>query len=129
MKMIPTEAQEMMALFRWARLKRIDGVCIGDYMIHIPNGGSRHKLEAKNLKAQGVKAGVSDIFLAIPRWDYAGLWLEMKRRGGLGKVTDKQREWLTRMNLTGYKTHIACGWEQASECILDYLGDIDVKRP
>ena len=25
----------------------------------VPNGGSRHKIEAKNLKKQGVRAGVS----------------------------------------------------------------------
>ncbi len=45
----------------------------------IPNGGKRNPVEAARLKKQGVKAGVSDIFVAYPENPYHGLWIELKR--------------------------------------------------
>ncbi|WP_289227286.1 VRR-NUC domain-containing protein, partial [Parabacteroides goldsteinii] len=33
----------------------------------VPNGGSRHKIEAANMKRQGVKRGVADVILQIPK--------------------------------------------------------------
>ena len=33
----------------------------------VPNGGSRHVREAANLKRQGVKPGVSDVIVLIPK--------------------------------------------------------------
>ena len=42
-------------------------------LFHIPNGGSRNKAEAANLKAQGVKPGVPDLCLPVARCGYHGL--------------------------------------------------------
>ena len=36
----------------------------------IPNGGKRHIGTARKLKAEGVRSGVPDIFLACPRMPY-----------------------------------------------------------
>ena len=44
----------------------------------VPNGGSRHKIEAANMKRQGVKRGVADVILQIPKKGYASLCLEFK---------------------------------------------------
>ena len=44
----------------------------------VPNGGSRNIIEAKNLKAQGVKRGVADVMLQIPKKGFASLILEFK---------------------------------------------------
>lgn len=44
----------------------------------VPNGGSRNKIEAKNMKCQGVKRGVADVILQIPKKGYASLCLEFK---------------------------------------------------
>ncbi|WP_370522979.1 VRR-NUC domain-containing protein [Dysgonomonas sp. HDW5B] len=44
----------------------------------VPNGGSRNIIEAKNLKAQGVKSGVSDVLLLIPKKGYSCLCIEFK---------------------------------------------------
>ena len=41
----------------------------------VPNGGSRHKIEAANMKRQGVKRGVADVILQIPKKGYASLCL------------------------------------------------------
>lgn len=127
-KLIPTEEQEHLALMQWARLHPI----CKDYLIHIPNGGYRHKGEAKKLKAMGVKAGVSDFFLAYPvtyrisneRFTpLNGLWLELKRSTASAKATTAQLEWLYSMQNRGYGVNIAYGWEQAKQIIEYYLGE------
>lgn len=47
-------------------------------LLAVPNGGSRNIIEAKNLKAQGVKSGVSDVLLLIPKKGYSSLCMEFK---------------------------------------------------
>ena len=51
---IPTEAEEQIALFEWARLQtgRFPELAL---LYHVPNGGSRNKIEAARLRAQGVR--------------------------------------------------------------------------
>lgn len=46
----------------------------------VPNGGSRHMLEAVNLKATGVLAGVPDLVVLDHRGQ--ALFLEVKKPGG-----------------------------------------------
>lgn len=55
------EADQQRKLFQWTTFIRAKHPEI-DLMFHIPNGGSRNKLEAANLKKQGVKAGVRICF-------------------------------------------------------------------
>jgi hypothetical protein len=54
----------------------------------IPNGGHRHRLTAKKLKAEGVVSGVSDLFLAVPSGGSHGLFIEMKVKPN--RPTDNQ---------------------------------------
>lgn len=68
----------------------------------------------------GVKSGVPDIFLPVPRGGFHGLWIEMKRVRS-GRVTPAQKDWVERLNGQGYAAHICYGWEQASKLILDYI--------
>ena len=42
---------------------------------HIPNGGSRDVVEAAHMKRQGVKSGVPDLHLPVPRGGYASLYI------------------------------------------------------
>lgn len=115
---IPTEEQEHLALIQWVILHPI----CRKYLIHIPNGGSRNIIEAAKLKKMGVKAGVSDLFLAYPNGIYYGLWIELKRRKG-GILTKGQRDWLYIMQAVGYSTVVAYGWEEAKEMITEYLNE------
>jgi hypothetical protein len=73
-----TEIQHHIGLMSWAKTQPI----LDEYLIHIPNGGYRHPLEALKLKKMGVKAGVSDLFLAYPNPNYHGLWIELKSEKG-----------------------------------------------
>lgn len=58
------EADQQRKLFQWTTFIRVKYPEI-DLMFHIPNGGSRNKLEAANLKKQGVKAGCRICFCRL----------------------------------------------------------------
>jgi len=89
-------------------------------MFHIPNGGSRHKVEARKLKEQGVKAGVPDVCLPVARGGYHGLYVELKRIKG-GKVSSDQQDWIKALAAEGYMAVVCRGWNEAAEAILKYL--------
>ena len=61
----PTESQEQKSLFKWWRVYSRHAPHL--VMYHIPNGGRRDAITGARLKAEGVVAGVPDIFLAVPR--------------------------------------------------------------
>lgn len=116
---VPTESVEQIELFRWAAWQ------MGAYpelerLYHIPNGGHRHKATAGRLKAEGVKAGVPDVCLPVPRGGFHGLYIEMKRLRG-NDTTPDQDGWLEFLTKQGYSTAVCRGWEAASKVILDYL--------
>jgi len=51
-------------------------------LFSVPNGGSRNPIEAKNLKRQGLKPGVPDVILLIPKKGFASLLMEFKTQQG-----------------------------------------------
>ena len=109
-----TEAEEQAALFQWAayypELK---------FMFAVPNGGSRNAIEAHNLKLQGVKSGVPDICLPLPKGKYHGLYIELKVEKN--KTSKNQNDWLGYLESAGYKTAVCYGFEEAQKTILKYL--------
>ena len=113
-----TESQEQITLFEWAALHTRKHPEL-ELLYHIPNGGHRHKTTAMRLKAEGVKAGVPDICLPVPRSGYHGLYIELK--AGKNKVTDNQTHWLEALKQNGHYATVCHGWEAAAEIILRYL--------
>lgn len=113
-----SEATEQERLISWAQWQhnRFPELKL---LFHIPNGGSRNTLEAANLKRQGVKAGVPDLFLPVARGTYHGLFIEMK--WGKNTVTDKQDEWLHDLTVQGYKAAVCYGADEAMDIITNYL--------
>ena len=116
---VPTEAQEQMTLFSWAAMQS------GKYpelnlLYHVPNGGSRHKAEAGRLRAEGVKAGVPDLYLPVARGQYHGLYIELKRQRG-GRISEEQVRWIDGLLEQGYAAAICKGWQEAASVIIDYL--------
>lgn len=109
-----------MALIQWRDLhvKRYPELGL---LFAIPNGGYRNAREAARLKAMGVRAGVSDYFLPVPRLDgTAGLWIELK--AGKGRTTTNQEAWLAAMRYRGYWGRVAHGWLEAARIVCEYLG-------
>lgn len=124
------EDRHQAALFDWARYESIGGgETVADYLIAIPNGGNRNPREAARLKRQGVKAGVSDMFLPWPVGAWHGFWIELKKPAedfpspskARAAVSTEQTEWLHKMQARGFHTAVCYGWLDASLAILAYL--------
>ena len=86
----------------------------------IPNGGHRDIRTAVRLKREGVKAGVSDIFVAVPRGDYHGMFIEIKTEKG--RLSPAQTAFLARQARLGYSAVVAHGVREAIDAIAGYLG-------
>lgn len=115
----PLETEEQQALFEWAKLNEKIIPELG-LMFAIPNGGKRYRKTACTLKAEGVKPGVSDIFLPVARCGFHGMFIEMKRKQG-GRLSDEQRNFISSVQQQGYFAIVPEGWEEASKWILGYL--------
>ena len=77
----------------------------------IPNGGGRSMAQGAALKAEGVTAGVPDLY--VPAWS---LWVEMKKATG-GTVLPVQRDWVAYLNGIGHQVIIGRGFEDAKRQI------------
>lgn len=100
----------------WFRV-RFPGVLI----FAVPNGEARSITVAKRLKAEGVTAGVLDLF--IPAWR---LWIEMKRTTG-GRLSPEQKNFIEYIELVGYKTIVAKGAKNASERVIRFVEESEVR--
>jgi len=105
-------------IFDWARIKTYQYPEL-EYMYHVPNGGSRHAAEARKFKRMGVKSGVPDIVLPVPRGGYAGLYVELKV--GNNKPTENQRRYLEFLESQGYCTQVHYSFDTATAAIEYYL--------
>jgi len=115
------EAIEQQTLFQWAALASTNRPEL-KLLHHIPNGGKRNIVTAVKLKREGVKAGVPDIFLPVPRGSKHGLYIEMKAEKG--RLSENQKWWLKELKKQGYETAVCFGWEEAKETIERYLDEV-----
>lgn len=118
------EHDEQAALIRWATLNERVIPQLRN-LFAIPNGGTRHPVEAARLKASGVKAGTFDLMLAVVCRECGvivrpGLFIEMKF--GKNKPTTDQLAFKERMVAEGYACWVCYRWSDAANVILAYLG-------
>ncbi len=123
---VPGEGMEQRQLFNWAKM-----VPELSMMYAVPNGGSRHLIEASNLKAEGVKAGVPDIHLPI-QCGHLTLYIELKRKAFAlpavgaakwGTVSSEQLGWLKKLQEYGHYAVICRGCDHAKATITAYLNN------
>lgn len=115
-----SEAREQGDLIKWANQCAALGIHPELEWLHaIPNGGKRNKIEAAHLKAQGVKSGVPDLFLPVPKGVYHGLYIEMKV--DKNKPTDNQFKWLSALSRFGYAVQVCYSARKARAMIEWYL--------
>ncbi len=149
----PLESEEQKAAWKWLGSVNIGTPERGrirtlqDYSYMVPNGtqlagaGQRRAIYMANLKAQGLRPGVSDLVIAYPIWGaasgyclYPGAYIEMKRvreayPGPAAlrlAVREEQKEFLMLMGSVGYWTAIAYGAEDFKGLVRSYL---DHKTP
>jgi hypothetical protein len=91
----------------------------------IPNGGDRDKITAGKMKAEGVRSGIWDTFLPVPRKGFAGLYIEMKKPGMQtaknGGLSDNQVEFGNFAVSQGYKCAVCYTWIEAVNILKEYL--------
>lgn len=76
-------------------------------------------MQMNSLKACGLVVGQSDLFLAVPRNGYHGLFIEMKSLKG--RLSDDQDAFITDMLTMGYDCYVAFGADEAIEKIKNYM--------
>ena len=119
-----TEHDEQVALFRWAALaeKQMPELHL---MFAVPNGGARSKATAGKLKAEGVKPGVPDVVLPVPRGPYGACYIELKRPKAPGKQAGREtvEQKAMRLALTeaGNYAVVCTGWIEARDVLELYL--------
>ena len=86
----------------------------------IPNGGYRNPREAIRLKREGVRAGVPDLMLAIPKDPYHGLFIEMKRTDG-GVISPAQKNMHALLQTYGYRVEVCNGADAAYAILTKYI--------
>lgn len=124
------EGGHQKAIFIWASWNR------GRYpelkWLHSSQSGAKMTpATAGKMKAEGMRAGVVDIFLDVPRGGFHGLRLELKvpeQRNAKGTIVKRkgvlsaeQEEWLAHYASSGFFTHTCYGWESAVQLIETYL--------
>ena len=128
-----SESSQQRALFCQANL-HLEQFPELRWMHHIPNGGARaddakgSAIRGARLKAEGVKEGIPDVFMPVPRGYWHGLYIEMKkpslrpkRVGSAGGLSEKQMEFRDFAHKQGYGWVVCYDWEEAWQMIVDYL--------
>lgn len=151
-----TEHSHQVALFAWAAVAAwhgfkaanmwaVDGIISQETFERIPmpclkwlhaihNQGHGDAIRGGRAKAEGVRAGIPDIFLPYPKdsdWShsfYHGLYIEMKkpasrpiRETSKGGLSPEQIEFSEFAKNNGYRWEVAYGWQEAAKIIQDYL--------
>lgn len=114
------EHSEQVTLIKWWALACKQFGIPEQLLFAIPNGGKRDVISAKLLKDEGVRAGVPDLFLAVPKGDYHGLFIEMKKVKG-GVVSNSQKEMGAYLMGRDYYCAVCHGWVEAKTAIEKYL--------
>lgn len=92
---------------RWFRLQFPNALIFA-----IPNGGSRHYLEAKNLKAEGVLSGVADLQILAPN---KTLFIEMKTEKG--RQNPNQKAFQNKITALGFKYFVCRSFDEFQNTI------------
>ncbi|MEQ3620552.1 MAG: VRR-NUC domain-containing protein [Marinobacter sp.] len=118
---VPTEHQEQKSVIQWfdRQHKAFRG-----RLFAVPNGGDRHRIVAAKLKAEGVRKGVPDLWLPVPRRGFHGLVIEMKRIKG-STASAEQLDWLEFLGEQGYLVAVCKGAQAAIDTIQGYLAEGD----
>lgn len=117
-RMVKHEEADMQAEF-FRQVKILFPKLPEKLLFAVPNGGSRHKIEAANMKRQGVKAGVADVILLVPKKGYASLCLEFKT--STGRQSDEQKEFQRQAEACRSKYVVVRSVMQGINTLKEYL--------
>ncbi len=80
-------------------------------------------------KQQGLRKGIPDIHIPIPRGNFHGLWIELKREDEKeAEVSEAQKAWLAFLNLHGHCARVCYGCDSAMETVKRYMNGKDMGK-
>ena len=100
----------------------------------IPNGGTRGgdkrsaMIAGANMKAEGLKRGVSDTCLPVARHGYHGFYIELKAPGKLKGESVEQKAFGAFLASEGYLYAVFDSWHAAFRALMWYLSFEHSKR-
>lgn len=143
-----TERYEQVRVMQWSAIVRLRGFDAGrawldtgkieradlaelavpelTWLHAVPNGGARgddargRKIRGAQLKAEGVKQGVADLFLPVSRVGWHGLYVELKRVSK-SRRSDEQIAFAEYCGQAGYAHRFCVGHMEAIDIIESYL--------
>lgn len=93
-----------------------------NYLIFsIPNAGKRSVRAGVYYKAEGLVAGVPDLFVPEPCGYFAGLFIEMKTESKSSKPTPAQEAMMQKLRARGYSVHICRSLEEFISACENYF--------
>jgi hypothetical protein len=120
---IPVERVEQRALVKWLSIHPV----LRDFFCKNNNEGKRTDIQTAHLKLEGLRPGVSDLFIYYPTKTYHGLWLEVKRNMVYPPSAKKTPTWVAQeafqetVKSVGFAAHFCYGWNDGREIIQRYL--------
>jgi hypothetical protein len=112
------ERREQVALFRWAAMHPDTALRM---LFAVPNGmAAKSPITVRKMKAEGLRPGVPDVWLPVPKQSRCGLVLEMKVPPN--KMSPAQQQWADDLKAQGWYVVAPCwGFEHARDMIVCYL--------
>ena len=117
---LPSEHASQAAVIEWW------AIACGIYrlpecaLFAIPNAAKRSFALAAYMRAEGMRAGIPDLMLAVPRGYRHGLFIELKRRPN--KASPEQVDVMKYLNAGGgYRAVICWSTDEAIAAIKEYL--------
>lgn len=116
-----TESQHQSYVIKWSEQPSIRSKwpCL-KLLHHVANERNCTPAQGAQLKRMGVRRGVPDLDLPVPRGKYHGLRIEMKDEDG--HLGPDQDWWLGEFREQGYFAECCHGWQAAVRVIEWYLG-------
>lgn len=119
------EHEQQVRLFTWIRAHE-EAYPDLQLAYAVPNGAPTHsRFTGKRLHDEGVRRGVPDVCLPVPRFPCHGLYVENKVVYASGKrsyLKPDQRRWIAALRKNGYQVEVAYSAREAGACLLSYLG-------
>lgn len=85
----------------------------------VPNGELREPRVAERLRKEGVRPGVPDLFLLVPRGQYHGLVIEQKVKPN--RPDREQRAWIAALSALGFRVVDSYSWNETVSHLQWYL--------
>jgi len=102
-----------------------------DLIYATPNGAHVTEHQRRKLGREGMRKGVLDLCLPVPRGKFHGMYIEFKFIGkrnkagniipsSVGTLTDEQIDFKSRVTRLGYHTIVAYTWHAAQDAVKEY---------